>query len=208
MGGRAAYTLATALFVGGAGLLGYFGYLYAWIPKATVFPILMFVGLEITAQSFHATPQRHYPAVALACIPALAALVSMYVDKVFGDPALTSLQLGVAALDGVLRQELQTIRLLGNGFVVTSLLWASALASLIDRRLWLAAVYFSIAAVCASCGIIHSPLPGNPVFLPWRLDWGVLTSTTLPYVSGYASVAALLLLWGWWLGSVRKDDVA
>ncbi len=35
MGGRAAYTLATALFVGGAGLFGYFGYLYAISPKAT-----------------------------------------------------------------------------------------------------------------------------------------------------------------------------
>ena len=33
MGGRSAYTLATALFVGGAGLLGYFGYLYLVIPR-------------------------------------------------------------------------------------------------------------------------------------------------------------------------------
>ena len=208
MGGRAAYTLATALFVGGAGLLGYFGYLYAVIPKPTVFPILIFVGLEITAQSFHATPQRHYPAVALACVPALAALVSMYVDKLFGDPALYAHQLSVAALDGVLRQELQTIRMLGNGFVVTSLLWASALASLIDRRLWLAAVYFVIAAVCASCGVIHSPLPGNPVFLPWQLDWELLQATTLQYVGGYAAIAVLLLLWGWWLGTISQEGRA
>ena len=70
MGGRAAYTLATALFVGSAGVLGYFGYLYLIIPKATVFPILIFVGLEITAQSFHATPRRHFSAIAVACIPA------------------------------------------------------------------------------------------------------------------------------------------
>ena len=33
MGGRAAYTLATALFVAGAGLIGYFGLLFAIIPK-------------------------------------------------------------------------------------------------------------------------------------------------------------------------------
>jgi adenine/guanine/hypoxanthine permease len=205
MGGRAAYTLATAFFVGGAGLLGYFGYLYVVIPMPTVFPILVFVGLEITAQSFHATPPRHYPAVALACVPALAALVSMYVDKLFGDPALYGHQLSVAALDGVLRQELQTIRMLGNGFVVISLLWASALASLIDRRLWLAAVYFVIAAVCTSCGVIHSPLPGNPVFLPWQLDWELLQATTLQYVGGYTAIAVLLLLWGWWLGPISTE---
>ncbi|MCA9107213.1 MAG: hypothetical protein KDA83_17475, partial [Planctomycetales bacterium] len=61
MGGRAAYVLATALFVGLLGLSGGFAYLYILIPKPIVFPILIFIGLEITAQSFHATPQRHYP---------------------------------------------------------------------------------------------------------------------------------------------------
>ncbi|MDP7019798.1 MAG: permease, partial [Pirellulaceae bacterium] len=88
MGGRAAYTLATAIFVGSAGLFGYFGFMYLLIPKPTVFPILIFIGLEITAQSFHATPRRHYPAVALACIPALAYLALNFIDRIFGDPAL------------------------------------------------------------------------------------------------------------------------
>lgn len=84
MGGRAAYTLATALFVGGAGVLGYFGFLYWAIPKPTVFPILVFIGLEITAQSFKATPIRHYPAVSIACIPALAALVLIFTGDLQG----------------------------------------------------------------------------------------------------------------------------
>src|SRR5204863_3991272 len=82
MGGRAAYVLATALFVGSAGLLGYFGYLYVIIPKVTVYPILIFIGLEIAAQSFHATLVRHYPAVVLACVPALAQLALIFVDNI------------------------------------------------------------------------------------------------------------------------------
>ncbi len=57
MGGRSAYTLATAIFVGSAGLLGFFGYMYLVIPKAAIFTILIFIGLEITAQSFQATPR-------------------------------------------------------------------------------------------------------------------------------------------------------
>ena len=67
MGGRAAYTLATAVCIGVAGLTGTFAYLYQAIPAPAILPILVFIGLEITAQSFHATPQRHYPAVAIAC---------------------------------------------------------------------------------------------------------------------------------------------
>jgi len=196
MGGRAAYTLATALFVGGAGLLGYFGYLYAIIPKATVFPILVFVGLEITAQSFQATARRHYTAVVLACVPALAALTLIFIDKILGE--LGPQGVSSESLTAPLQLELHTIRILASGFIVTSLLWASGLAAIIDRRLNLAAVYFAIAAVCSFVGIIHSPLPGSPMFLPWNLDATSL-ETPLQYGGGYLLTAAMLLGWHYWL---------
>ena len=203
MGGRSAYVLATALFVGGAGVLGYFGYLYAIIPKPTVFPILVFIGLEITAQSFHATPKKHYAAVALACVPALASLALIYADKVIGgigamqlldpatgQPALLSLD----TMSGPLGEELMTIRMLANGFVLTGLLWSSALVALIDRRMKLAAVYFLVAAICVFFGFIHSPLNGGPIYLPWDLAeetrWLVYR-----FVAGYASMAVLLTIW-------------
>lgn len=195
MGGRAAYALATALFIGGAGLFGYFGYLYLLIPKAAVFPILVFIGLEITAQSFQATPRRHYAAVALACIPAMAALVLIYSDKITGEMAA----LGVATgqLSESLRGELLTIRALANGFIVTSLLWASALAALIDRRLIAASVYFAIAGVASLFGVIHSPLPGSPLFWPWRLDPAV-QGVPLGFAAGYLAMALLLVVWWIW----------
>jgi AGZA family xanthine/uracil permease-like MFS transporter len=196
MGGRAAYTLATALFVGGAGLLGYFGYLYAILPKATVFPILVFVGLEITAQSFQATPKRHYTAVVLACVPALAALTLIFIDKILGE--LGPQGVAIESLSAPLQLELHTIRILASGFIVTSLLWASGLASIIDRRLNLAVVYFGIAAVCSFFGIIHSPLPGSPMFLPWNLD-ETSVETPLQYGGGYLLTAAMLLGWHYWL---------
>ncbi len=83
MGARAGYTLATALFVGAAGVFGYFGWIFTIIPKAAIFPILIFVGLEITAQSFRATPSRHLPALGLACVPALAYLAYLIMDRQF-----------------------------------------------------------------------------------------------------------------------------
>ncbi|MEX0819973.1 MAG: permease, partial [Pirellulaceae bacterium] len=196
MGGRAAYTLATALFVGGAGLLGYFGYLYAIIPKATVFPILVFIGLEITSQSFQATAKKHYAAVVLACVPALAALALIFIDKIFGE--LRQQDVAIESLSASLQLELHTVRVLASGFIVTSLLWASGLAAIIDRRLNVAAIYFAIAAVCSLFGIIHSPLPGSPMFLPWNLDTPSL-ETPLQYGGGYLLTAALLLGWHSWL---------
>jgi AGZA family xanthine/uracil permease-like MFS transporter len=224
MGGRAAYTLATALFVGSAGLIGFFGYLYLVIPKATVFPILIFVGLEITAQSFHATPRRHYAALALACVPALAALAMIYVDKVSGDllnqhvdilpdfstPPREGIQR--IPLSAPLRQEIETVRTLANGFIVTSLLWASLLAALIDRRLIRAAAYCVAASACSLVGIIHSPIAGGPIFLPLKVEWLPWKfadrpvwipppehfETPIRYAIGYLLVAVILVAWGTW----------
>jgi AGZA family xanthine/uracil permease-like MFS transporter len=187
MGGRAAYVLATALFVGSAGVLGYFGYLYVVIPKVTVYPILIFIGLEIAAQSFHATPMRHYPAVVLACVPALAQLALIFIDKL--------LPLVGHDLEPQLAAELQTVRMLSSGFILTSLLWASALAAIIDRRLWRASAFFFLAAGCALFGIIHSPAPGSPLFLPWQLDV-VFQRPVYCYALGYLLVATLLVAWG------------
>ena len=135
MGGRAAYTLATALLVGSAGLVGYFAWLNAYIPAPVVYPILVFVGLEITAQSFLATPRRHFAAVALACLPALAFLAVNLPSRIFGDAALVAQGIRINTLaDEMLQKNLKTLGMLSNGFILTSLLWAWALAASIDRN--------------------------------------------------------------------------
>jgi hypothetical protein len=75
MGARAAYTLATGLVIGGGAALGVIALLARLLPEAAVAPILIFIGLEITAQAFVASPRRHAAAVAVAFLPAVAALV-------------------------------------------------------------------------------------------------------------------------------------
>lgn len=194
MGGRSSYVLATALFVGGAGALGYFGYLYLVIPKAAIFTILIFIGLEITAQSFHATPRRHYAALALACVPAMAKLVTMFTTNLLG-------QLGKTIDDLLppLPEQLQTMQVLASGFIVTSLLWASMLAAIIDRRLKTASVYFGIASVFSLFGIIHSPMADERLMLPWNLpaDLPHAAEGQTPFVlaAAYLIVAVMLLVW-------------
>jgi AGZA family xanthine/uracil permease-like MFS transporter len=201
MGGRAAYVLATALFVGTAGVFGYFGYLYVVIPKVTVYPILIFIGLEIASQSFHATPQRHYPAVVFACVPALAQLALIFIDKLLNAPAFVvpeTVAVGSLLRDDLIKAEVQTVRILANGFIVTSLLWASSLAAIIDRRLWRAASLFVLAATCTQFGVMHSPEPGSPLFVPWLLSFES-QRIVYQYTLGYLVVAGLLFAWGWLL---------
>lgn len=212
MGGRAAYTLATAIFIGTAGLFGYFAFLYLWIPRPTVFPILVFIGLEISSQSFLATPKRHYPAVAIACIPALALLAAMFAGKLTGTmigafgPAKVFEAIGA---NHELQFQLDTLRVLSNGFIVTSVIWASALAAAIDRQLFRSSAFFAIAALLTLFGVMHSPLVSGGMYLPWTLDAGPLKFVA-QYAGGYALVALLLAAWGghlWYHGIQPPADL-
>jgi AGZA family xanthine/uracil permease-like MFS transporter len=194
MGGRAAYTLATALFVGAAGLFGWFTHLFEWLPQPALFPILVFVGLEITAQSFRATPARHYPALALAALPALAYLVLSQVNTVLAGKTPPGGDRAVLMV--------QTLRCLANGFIVTSLLWAASLAALLDGKYVRSAIYLVVCAVCALFGIIHCPLADQAIDLPGRLlaavpaDFKTAVQYQTPYhwAATYLLAAGLLLL--------------
>lgn len=159
MGGRSGYTLATAVVVGVAGLTGAFVVLEL-LPKGALFPILVFVGVEITAASFLVTPAKHHAAVALATLPALAAMTLLCIKSIFGPVDPTS----EMALN-----TLQTLRCIANGFLLTSLLWATAMAMMIDGRLRAASVILIVAAAFSLMGVIHSPLPDERVGLPWQV---------------------------------------
>ena len=201
MGGRAAYTLATALFIGSAGLLGYFGYLYMLIPKAAIYPIMIFIALEITSQSYHATPKRHYPAVAIACLPAMAYLVMIFADSLLAGKSLDTL---APPLD----VQLQTIRSIAGsgGFIITSLLWASTLVAMLDKRLKHAAYFLGLCAVLSLFSIIHSPFADGRMAWPWDVDSlpNVAAGQTPIYVSaGYAMATAIMFVWGVWYDGER-----
>jgi AGZA family xanthine/uracil permease-like MFS transporter len=190
MGGRAAYTLATAVFVGAAGLFGWFTHLFEWLPEAAAFAILVFIGLEIAAQSFRATPARHYPAVALAVLPALAYLALIPMDEA----------LARRAPDAHAAVVVQSLRCLSGGFIVTSLLWASALAALLDKRLLRAAAYLGVAAVCSLFGIIHSPLASAVIALPTEVfaqmpaDPAIRCQSPFHWAAAYGLAAGLLVV--------------
>ncbi len=245
MGGKAAYTLATAVTVGIMGIIGGFEYFYMIVPKSAVFPILIFVGLEISAQSFIATPKRHYPALVFACVPALAFLAFFFVDQLLGgigiqlsgEPLSTSMQSSIRsiqeavagnetatkAVDGLvgalslrpdLRDNLLTVLMLKNGFVLTSLVWASILAMAIDRRMKAAAFFSGFACLCTLFGFIHCPLSNNALFLPIEIpsissSWVLpsqLQSRVFSFAFGYLAIAVLFLAWGKYLEKVPGQE--
>jgi AGZA family xanthine/uracil permease-like MFS transporter len=186
MGARAGYTFVTGLVIGVGAAVGIVALLVRLLPEAAVAPILVFVGLQITAQAFVASPPRHAAAVAVSFLPAVAALVLIQGNLLLGGVGKSA-----ADLAGEGRLAWGALLVLGNGFILTALVWGSALVAIIDRRLRAAAAVLALAAVATLFGLIHSPLPDGAVFWPWAVSSGA--PHTLAAAYGVAASALLLL---------------
>src|SRR5207249_11484546 len=145
-------------------------------------PILVFIGLEITAQAFLASPPRHGPAVAITFVPVAAAVVLIQVGGVLG-----ALGKSPADLRGDAAPTYQALLVLGNGFILTAVLWGWALVTMIDRRFLVTAAVLAIASLATLVGLVHSPLPGGALFWPWAPG----APRALPLAGAYGVLAAL-----------------
>jgi AGZA family xanthine/uracil permease-like MFS transporter len=182
--------------IGVGAALGVIPLLVALLPEAAVAPILIFIGLEITAQAFIASPPRHAAAVAVAFIPAVAALV-----LIEGGTLLAGAGKAPADLEGSGRLAWDTLLVLGNGFIVTALLWGAAVVAMVERRLSLAAAVLGLGSLAALVGIIHSPLPGGALYWPWSVG----TAAPLRIAGAYGLAGAILLLLATRVGSPRSS---
>ena len=100
------------------------------------------------------------------------------------------------------------ITVLSGGFILTSLLWASATAKIIDRRFTTAAIYFAIGGMLTLFGLMHSPLPGDQMFWPWQLfDSEVLSTLQAASVRDFAIAYFVMALLMYGLEFFLGDDL-
>jgi adenine/guanine/hypoxanthine permease len=191
MGSRAGYTLLTGVFIGLGGIFGYVSFIVELIPRAVLAPILIFVAFDIIAQSFQACPARHAPAVAFAFFPTIARLLAIKLGN--PDAVLPETFNRLISLPGKSLPELLIIVALGNGFIVTGMLWGAFLAELIDRRLRASAAYLIALAALAFFGIIHSAMPDGMMYLPWNLD-GLARQIPYQFTIAYLVLASFFFL--------------
>jgi AGZA family xanthine/uracil permease-like MFS transporter len=190
MGSRAGYTLLTGLFIGVGGILGYVGFIVELIPRAVIAPILVFVALDIICQAFTAIPHRYAPAVAFSFFPIVARLVQIELSNPDFVPIDRFQQLLTGT--GARLPDLLVTVALGNGFVLTAMLWGAFLAKLIDRQLKSASLYLLICAGLTFFGVIHSALPEGNMYLPWSLPE---LARRIPYqfTTAYLVLAVMLI---------------
>lgn len=178
MGGRAGYALGVGVVLFLASMLGGLAFLHTLVPVAAVAPLLVFVGLVITAQAFQASPARHGMAVALAMLPHVSSLLIVKWGALLTStgslvsqslPDLGSPELTKAMLD-------QGAHVAGHsslaaGSILVGMLWGSAAAFIIDRSWLRGAVVLGACGVLSALGVIHAPSLG---FYPGALAWTYL----------------------------------
>ncbi len=191
MGARAGYTLATGLAVGFGAWFGLVQFIVDLIPKAAVAPILVFVGFEIVVLAFHQSPRRHAMAVVFAIVPSvlnfgfvklnvlyehvqrMQSTLTIMADRIqYELPGAQSAELSrqVAMLiPPFVSAEYPVFLALGQGFILTAMIWGACVAFLIDRQIWRAALAMVSGAVCAFFGLIHSVFASGDLYLPWTL---------------------------------------
>src|ERR1700749_1543572 len=99
MGGRIGYSAATGIMVVVLSWFGIISVLLALVPVVAISPILLYIGMLMTAQAFQTTPLKHAPAIALAFTPHLAAWAKLQIDTMLASTMAAAGTVGGMAAD-------------------------------------------------------------------------------------------------------------
>ena len=168
MGARTGYSVLNGLFFTAVFFLGLGSVITSVVPMEAGVAIVLWIGIVITAQSYEATPTRHYAAVAIGFFPAVAALAVLFLPDIL---------LAAGAKDGILpilTEHLKHVTdplertdnwwpvgiyaLAGanSSFVITCVMISGLSAKLIDRNFKAAAIWSAIACVLTVIGLQHA----------------------------------------------------
>ena len=190
MGARAGYTLGVGLFIGLGGILGFVSFIVELIPSPVLAPILVFLAVEVVSQPYINCRKRHYAAILVAMLPALARMIMIYLS----DPSW----MAPDVLDGLLNAVSQPgfssramMVALGNGFILTGMLWGGFLSDMVAHKFGTACLYLLICALLSFFGVIHSPYADGRMVLPW-LEGGVMRQIPFQFTAAYIAAAAVI----------------
>jgi len=167
------------------------------IPLEVAGPVIVWFGLVTVGQAFVEVPRTQAIAVALGLLPIVAQWAAGIADTVARKAGSSLAELmprmgSELALGGLLA--------LSQGAVLTSMLWAAAMALAIERKFLHAAAWLSAAAVLAWVGVIHA-FELTPTGIEGHLGWARAPA----FACSYAAGAFFLLLCHVYASSQRNS---
>lgn len=191
MGARVGYSIYNAVFISLICFLGAMPLVLALIPMEAGVPVVLWIGIIITAQAFQTTPKEHAPAVAVGLFPAVAAWGFQMISSTLAASGKT---LGeVMPIFETAGSHIPGLIALSQGFILSCMIWAAATVALIETKFTHAGIWMFLAAILSALGIIHSyqMIEGS---VANHFGWW-----TFPEFSwAYLMVGVFFCAFGWW----------
>jgi len=191
MDARIGFLLINIVVVGIGGIFGVVGFIVHLVPEAAVAPILLYVAFEIMMQGFVQCDKKYYTPILFAFLPSIARLLEIkFTDGSLIDPLKFQQQLFDVSR-GFSDQLIITI--MGNGFIITGILWSAVLVFAINRQVIKSFISCLILAVLSYFGIIHSVYMTGQIYLPSSLP-AKISQLPLQLSLGYLLMGVIILV--------------
>ena len=153
MGARGGYSILSGTAMMAICLTGLVPLVLHFVPVEAVAIIVVWFGLVMVGQAFTEVPATHALAVAFGLVPMLASWALQIVET-----ALHAAGSGLAQSAASFGSELPIYGLiaLSQGSVLISMVWAAALACMVDRRFLPAAAWLAAGSALSCVGLIHA----------------------------------------------------
>jgi AGZA family xanthine/uracil permease-like MFS transporter len=153
LGARSAYSTVNGIAIMALCLSGGMTLVVHYIPIAAGLGIMLWIGLIMVVQAFHATPREHAPAVAIGLIPCLAGWVLVLIQGAVGATGGTLLSAGAQLEKNI---NLSGIVALSQGSLISSMVLGAMMVFVVERRFLHAAGWALGAAGLSFFGLIHA----------------------------------------------------
>lgn len=190
MNARAGFLMINILIVGLGGIFGVVGFIVNLVPEAAVAPILLYVAFEIMMQGFVQCNKKYFSPILFAFLPSIARLLQIKLT----DGSLINadkLQLDMFNVTHGFSDHLIIVAM-GNGFIVTGILWAAVLCFAIDKKVVKGFICCVILSILSYFGIIHSVFISGQIYFPSTLPPGV-AKLPLEFALGYLAMGLIIL---------------
>ena len=199
-GARSGYSALNGIAVLALCVTGLLPLVLRIVPLEVAGPVIVWFGLVTIGQAFVEVPREQSVAVALGLIPIVAEWAAGLLNTV-ALAANSSLAVVLGRMNGELA--LAGLLSLGQGALLTSMLWAATMALVIQKQFARAAAWMAAAALLSALGIIHA-WQLTPSGVEGRLGWWSAPPFALSYLAG----AAFLLLCAWYVRRTASASVA
>lgn len=188
----AAYSWMSGVILGCAGMFGLFVFINSIIPAAICAITFLWCAIVMVAQAFKENHHKYFAAVAIAMLPAVGDYMYSQITGAVGlTGAFTETVNGLTQYSPELTQSIISAGVMWNGVpavhsgaIVTGLLWGSAVAFIIDKRLDKTAWVFVCGAILALFGFVNSAQLGFWPMSPYMWSYVILAVLCFIFHSG------------------------